>query len=65
MELIHLQIDLQQVLLSCFQPYQLNGRYTHLWVQLGHVLLAASADDSFCLFLPFDGSMAEHFIQYY
>ena len=62
---IDLKIYLHQLLFGCLRPHQLNGRYACLWVQLGHVQLAASADGSLCLLLPFIGCMLEHLIQNY
>ena len=42
----------------------MNGGYTHLWVQLRQILLAASVDDPFCLFLPFGCCMLKHLVHY-
>ena len=63
MQYIDLEIYLHQLLFGHLRPYQLNGRYAHLWVQLGHVWPAASADSLLHLLLPFVHSMPKHLVQ--
>ena len=63
-QLIYFQVYLKQLFFGHFWPYQLNGRYACLWVQLRQVLPVASVDDLFHLLPPFDSCIPEHFIQY-